>query len=93
MSSVKPIDREAIANAAETTGGIVTIEEHSIYGGLGSAVAEILATTHPTRMRIMGVPGVFAPTGTEEFLLEHFGLTAHGIVKAAVELLEAVRDV
>jgi len=87
MSSVKPIDREAILDAARTTGGIVTVEEHSIYGGLGGAVAEIVAQEHPTRIKILGVPGVFAPTGSAEFLLEHFGLTAEGIATAAQQLL------
>lgn len=89
MSSVKPIDREAIIDAARNTGGIVTAEEHSIYGGLGGAVAEIVTQTHPAKMRILGVPGVFAPTGSAEFLLEHFGLTAEGIRSAAVELLKS----
>ena len=89
MSSVKPIDRAAIEDAARNTGGIVTAEEHSIYGGLGGAVAEIVTQTHPAKMRILGVPGVFAPTGCAEFLLEHFGLTAEGISAAAVELLES----
>ena len=87
MSSVKPIDRAAILDAARTTRGIVTVEEHSIYGGLGSAVAEIVSQEHPVRMRILGVPGVFAPTGSAEFLLDHFGLNADGIAKAAWELL------
>jgi transketolase len=87
MSSVKPIDREAILDAARNTGGIVTVEEHSIYGGLGGAVAEIVSQEHPARMKILGVPGVFAPTGSAEFLLEHFGLTADGIAQAARELL------
>jgi len=87
MSSIKPIDRDEILDAAQNTGGIVTAEEHSIYGGLGGAVAEIVAQTHPAKMRILGVPGVFAPTGSAEFLLEHFGLTAAGISAAAVELL------
>jgi transketolase len=89
MSSIKPIDREAILDAAKNTGGIVTVEEHSIYGGLGGAVAEIVAQTHPAKMRILGVPGVFAPTGSAEFLLEHFGLTADGIHTAALELLKS----
>jgi len=87
MSSVKPIDRAAILDAACNTRGIVTVEEHSIYGGLGGAVAEIVAQEHPVRMKILGVPGVFAPTGSAEFLLEHFGLTADGIARAARELL------
>lgn len=89
MSTVKPIDRKAIEEAARTTGGIVTAEEHSIHGGLGGAVAEIVAQTHPVKMRILGVPGVFAPTGSAEFLLEHFGLTSEGICSAAVQLLKS----
>jgi transketolase len=88
MATVKPIDREAIVEAAVETGGIVTAEEHTIYGGFGSAVAEVVATTHPVPMRILGVPGVFAPTGSPEFLFEHFGLTPQGIRDAALELLK-----
>jgi transketolase len=88
MATVKPIDREAIIEAAVETGGIVTAEEHTIYGGFGSAVAEVVATTHPVPMRILGVPGVFAPTGSPEFLFEHFGLTPQGIRDAAIELVE-----
>lgn len=87
MSSMAPTDREAIVQAARETRGIVTVEEHSIYGGLGGAVAEIVALEHPIRMKILGVPGVFAPTGSAEFLLEHFGLTTAGIEQAAKELL------
>lgn len=87
MATVKPIDREAIVEAAVETGGIVTAEEHTIYGGFGSAVAEVVATTHPVPMRILGVPGVFAPTGSPEFLFEHFGLTPQGIRDAALELV------
>jgi transketolase len=88
MSTVKPLDHEAILDAARTTRGIVTAEEALAAGGLGGAVAEVLATAHPAPMRILGVPDVFAPTGTAEFLLEHFGLTAAGIERAALELLQ-----
>jgi transketolase len=89
-SSMAPFDREAVVRAAKETRGIVTVEEASIYGGLGGAVAEILALEHPARMKILGVPGVFAPTGSAEFLLEHFGLTANGIETAAKELLSGM---
>ncbi len=87
MSTVKPLDREAILDAARTTRGIVTAEEALAAGGLGGAVAEVLALEHPAPMRILGVPDVFAPTGTAEFLLEHFGLTAASIERAALDLL------
>ena len=89
-SSMAPFDREAIIRAARETRGIVTVEEASIYGGLGGAVAEIVALEHPVRMKILGVAGVFAPTGSAEFLLEHFGLTASGIEQAAINLLDGV---
>jgi transketolase len=87
MSTVKPLDREAILHAARTTRGIVTAEEALAAGGLGGAVAEVLAVSYPAPMRILGLPDVFAPTGTAEFLLEHFGLTAEGMERAAMELL------
>ncbi len=86
MSCVRPIDREAIVEAA-TAGPIVTVEEHTIHGGLGSAVAEVVVSTHPTRMRLLGVPGVFAPTGSAEFLFRHFGLTPENIRAAAMEVM------
>lgn len=87
MSTVRPLDRAAILAAATETGRIVTVEEHTIYGGLGGAVAEVVATTKPVPMRILGIPGVFAPTGSASWLLEHFGLTAEGICRAALELI------
>jgi transketolase len=88
MSSVKPLDREAILDAACTTRGIVTAEEALVAGGLGGAVAEVLAQEHPVPMRILGLPDTFAPTGTAEFLLDHFGLSAQGIERAALDLLK-----
>jgi transketolase len=87
MSSMSPMDKDAVLDAARNTRGIVTAEEALTAGGLGGAVAEILALNHPAPMRILGVPGVFAPTGSAEFLLEHFGLTAKGIHDAALDLL------
>lgn len=86
MSTIRPIDRDAIV-AAASRGPIVTVEEHTTFGGLGSAVAEVVVSTHPVRMRMLGVPGVFAPTGSSEFLLEHFGLTPEGIRAAARSLV------
>jgi transketolase len=87
MSTVRPLDREAVIAAATETGAIVTAEEHTVYGGLGGAVAEVVVQNKPVPMRILGVPGVFAPTGSAQFLLEHFGLTARGIADAALELV------
>ena len=87
MSTVRPLDNEAVQAAATETGGIVTAEEHTVFGGLGGAVAEVVVSTHPVPMRILGVPGVFAPTGSASWLLDYFGLTAQGIFDAAVELM------
>ncbi|MDO8361157.1 MAG: transketolase C-terminal domain-containing protein [Devosia sp.] len=86
MSTINPLDETAILSAA-ATGAIVTVEEHSVRGGLGGAVAEIVAGHNPVPMRIIGFPG-FLPTGSAPFLLEHFGLTAPGIVEAAHQVLK-----
>ncbi len=87
MASIRPIDRQAVVEAA-AAGPIVTVEEHTVHGGLGGAVAEIVVQSHPTRMRILGFPGVFAPTGSPQFLFEHFGLTPQGIRASALKLVE-----
>jgi transketolase len=90
MASIAPLDIDEILAAAET-GAIVTVEEHSVRGGLGGAVAEVVATTRPCRMRILGFPG-FLPTGSPEFLLDRFGLTANGVAEAVREIV-AMRKV
>jgi transketolase len=88
MASVEPFDHDAILRAAEQTPrGIVTVEEATTTGGLGAAVAMVLAQARPTPMRILGIPRQFAPTGSTEYLLEHFGLTTNGISNAVRELL------
>jgi len=84
LSSVKPLDVDAILRAAEETGRIVTVEE-SVVSGLGGAVAEVVCQRRPVPMRLLGVPH-FAPTGDERFLLDHFGLDPKGIAAAALEL-------
>jgi transketolase len=85
LSTLTPLDESAILEAA-ATGAIVTVEEHSVRGGLGGAVAEVVATRAPCPMRILGFPG-FLPTGSAEWLMEHHGLTADGIAQAARGLL------
>jgi transketolase len=85
VSTVKPLDEAVIIAAARETGGIVTIEEAVVQGGLGAAVAETVVRNAPVPMRILGVTG-FAPTGSAEYLFDHFGLNADGIVAAALEL-------
>ena len=85
MASVKPLDNETVLRAARETRAIVTAEEAIVTGGLGGAVAELVSQHHPVPMRILGVPDL-APTGSAEFLLEHFGLTAQGIAREALAL-------
>ena len=82
MPFVDPLDESAVLDAARETRGIVTVEEGVVSGGLGAAVASLVAQHHPVPMRILGVSG-FAPTGSTEFLLDHFGLNADGIASAA----------
>jgi transketolase len=85
VSTIKPLDEATILAAARETGRIVTVEEGVVEGGLGAAVASLVAQRRPVPMRILGVPG-FAPTGGAGFLLDHFGLNAAGIVSAALEI-------
>ncbi len=85
MASIAPLDEAAIRAAADLR-AIVTVEEHSIRGGLGGAVAEVVAGYRPCPIRILGFPG-FAPTGSPKFLFEKFGLTSDGIEKAAREAI------
>jgi transketolase len=87
MATVRPIDVAAITAAATETGAILTAEEHSIFGGLGSAIAEVVVAEAPAPMKILGVPGVFAPTGSAEFLLDEFGMAPLAVADAAEVLI------
>jgi transketolase len=88
MPTVKPIDVNEVLAAAGETAGIVTVEEHSTSGGLGGAVAEVVGEHHPATVRRLGIPDVFAPTGSAEWLLDHFDLNSRGIRRAALNLVE-----
>lgn len=83
MGSIKPIDVDAIKQAALTTGAIVTAEEHSIIGGLGGAVAEVLGDEAPVPLERVGVKDLFGQSGKVTPLMEKYGLTANAIVAAA----------
>ena len=87
MSTIKPIDRELIIKAAEETKAIITAEEHSIIGGLGSAVSEVVSEECPVVVKKVGVKDVFGESGTPAELLKKFGLTADEIVKATREAI------
>lgn len=83
MASVKPLDAAAVVSAAKETGAIVTCEEHSIIGGLGSAVAEVLAEQAPAPMERVGVKDTFGESGKPKELLAKYGLTADDVAAAA----------
>lgn len=87
MSSIKPIDRDAILKAARETGAIVTAEEHNLIGGLGSAVAEVLAEDHPTPMVRVGTRDTYGESGTLDALLTKYGLMPADLKKAVKQVL------
>lgn len=87
MFTLKPIDKDAVIKAAKETGHIVTAEEHNIYGGLGSAVAEVLVENNPIPMRRIGVMDVFGESGEHDELLTKYGLKANDITRAVEELV------
>lgn len=89
MHTVKPIDSEAIAESARKTGAVVTVEEHSILNGLGSAVAETLCEKCPVPLRRVGTKDVFGLSGTMDELMDYFGLRAEPIAATALEAIQA----
>ncbi len=91
MPTVKPIDTELIVKSASKTGAVVTAEEHSIIGGLGSAVAEVLVENYPVPMERLGTPDVFGRSGKGWELLHYFGLDEKGIEEKIKKVLERKR--
>lgn len=87
MGSVKPLDGDAVVAAARETRGIVTLEEGLASGGLGGAVSEILTERAPARLVRLGLPDTFAPTGSDAWLLDRFGMSPAGIAQAAATLV------
>ncbi len=87
IHTIKPIDEDIIVKAAKETKGIVTCEEHTIIGGLGSAVAEVTAKKAPAKISMIGVQDRFGQSGKPDQLMKEYGLTAEDIVKAAKGLL------
>lgn len=83
IHTIKPIDKEAIINAARETGAIVTVEEHNIIGGLGSAVSEVLSQNYPVNVEYVGIKDVFGESGDPDDLMKKHGLTVNDIVIAA----------
>ncbi|QIZ07555.1 transketolase family protein [Priestia megaterium] len=87
MHTIKPLDKEAILRAAQETGRIITIEEHSIYGGLGSAVAEVVSQSHPIPVKILGLPDEPAVAGKTAEVFDHYGLSVTNVRKIAMQMV------
>ncbi|MCL2559702.1 MAG: transketolase family protein [Turicibacter sp.] len=85
IPTIKPIDRDIIEKAAKETKFIVTCEEHSVIGGLGSVVSDVVTETHPTKVVKIGLNDVFGESGTPAELLERYGMTAANVVKVVKE--------
>lgn len=91
IHTIKPIDEQAIIKSAKKTGAVVTIEEHSIFGGLGDAVANVLVHNYPVPMKMIGINDEFGQSGTPEALFEKYGFTAENIFNKTKELFEKVK--
>ena len=87
MSSIKPIDKALILHWARETGAVLTAEEHSIIGGLGSAVAEVLSEDYPVFLKRIGVEDAFGQSGKPDELMELYGLTKENLVQAVQTLV------
>ncbi|MBI2674677.1 MAG: transketolase family protein [Candidatus Yanofskybacteria bacterium] len=85
--TVKPLDEKTIIEAAKKTGAVVTVEEHQVNGGLGSAVAEVLSRNYPTPQEYIGVQNRFGESGNAEELIKHFGMDVESIKKAVKKVV------
>ena len=88
IGCLKPLDVDAILLAARETGALVTAEEHSVIGGLGTAICETLAEGYPVPVERVGLRDVFGQSGSAEALLQYYGLTASHLVEAAERVLQ-----
>jgi transketolase len=88
LGSIKPLDVDLVLRAARETGAVVTAEEHSVIGGLGGAVCEVLSEGYPVPVERVGLRDVFGQSGTAEELLAHYGLTPAHLVEAAERVLK-----
>ena len=91
IHTIKPLDVESLVKAARETGAVVTAEEHSVIGGLGGAVAEVLGENYPVPVKRLGIPDVFGESGDPGALLEKYKLTPAGIVEAVKAVLKMKR--
>ncbi len=86
--TIKPIDEDAILEAAKKTGAIVTVEEHQVNGGMGSAVCEVLSKNHPVPVEMVGMQDSFGESGAPEELLEKYGMSVDGILEAVKKAIK-----
>ena len=91
LHTPKPIDKDVIIKACFETGAIVTAEEHTVMGGMGSAIAEVVCQACPVPMKMVGIQNRFGVSGEPDELFKYFGLTADEIVKASREVLAMKR--
>lgn len=89
IHTIKPLDRDLIVSCAKSTGAVVTVEEHSIYGGLYGAVSEVLAEEYPTQILGIGIEDTFTESGDYEALLKKYGLSSEKIVYKVKEVLKS----
>ncbi|MGE5558073.1 MAG: transketolase family protein [Bacillota bacterium] len=87
LHTIKPLDGEAVLKAAAETGGIITVEEHSVYGGLGAAIAELICQRLPVPLKILGIPDEPPIAGTSPEVFGYYGLDADNIAGAALSML------
>lgn len=87
MHTIKPLDEAAVLRAAKEIGKIVTVEEHSVIGGLGSAVAEVLAEQYPAKLKRIGIYDRYTESGPAEALIHHYGLDGEGVYNAVKQFL------
>ena len=90
--TVSPIDEQAIVSVARRCGAIVTVEEHQINGGLGSAVSEVVTRNWPVPIEYIGMPNSFGESGTPDELLEKYEMKAKHIVQAVKKVIQRKRD-
>ena len=93
MHTLKPIDRNIVEKATRETKGIITVEEHSIFGGLGGAVAEIVTQAHPVPIRILGIPDEYVVHGTPLQVFKHYGIDSKGIFNTALNFINSNRKI
>jgi len=91
MHTIKPLDYALIASTAKNCNAIITVEEHSIYGGLGEACASFLFQEGFIRpFKIMGIPDEYTVTGSQNEIFNHYGISENGLYKTALDLLNKI---